>query len=184
MTVSEAAPPPAATTADTSTPYTAADLLIDTVPPPTDPAEIGPGAGRFRLWIPERIRFGETDMLGHVNNAVYARWLELGRTRLFDLCGLATRYDQEAPTVMVQAELRIGYKAELRYPGLVMIATGVQRIGRSSITIPQALYANGVLIADSDSVCVAIDRATRRPAQVPEDLRHSLNRFATREPAA
>ncbi|WP_372003375.1 thioesterase family protein [Tistrella mobilis] len=171
------------TTSETLPPYTADDLLIDTVPPPTDPAAIGPGAGRFRLWIPERIRFGETDMLGHVNNAVYARWLELGRTRLFDLCGLATRYDQDAPTVMVQAELRIGYKAELRYPGLVMIATGVQRIGRSSIAIPQALYAGGVLIADSDSICVAIDRDTRRPAEVPADLRRALERYATREPA-
>jgi acyl-CoA thioester hydrolase len=63
------------------------------------------------------------------------------------------------------------YIREIHYPGRVRIGTCVARIGRSSITVEQALFQGDVCFATSRGVMVMLDHATRRPAELPAALR-------------
>ena len=86
------------------------------------------------------IRFADLDRQGHVNNAVFATFSEVGR--------VAFMYDPERPLVsegrsFVIARLLIDFRAELFWPGTVDIGTGVVRVGRSSFTLAQGLFNDG-----------------------------------------
>lgn len=42
------------------------------------------GSEKYQVSVDVQIRFRDTDMLGHVNNAVYLSWMELGRMAFSD----------------------------------------------------------------------------------------------------
>jgi len=112
------------------------------------------------------IRYADMDRQGHVNNAVFATFSEIGRVAfLYDpACPLAP-----AGTSFVIARLAIDFHAELFWPGTVEIGTGVTRIGRSSMTLAQGLFSNGKLVASAEAVIVLFDTATRSSRPLPAD---------------
>ncbi len=118
--------------------------------------------------ITERLRFGDTDQQGHINNAVFATLFESGRVDFL--------YDPERGLPpqgcqFVIAEITIRFVAEMTFPGTVKIGSAVSRIGTSSAGITQALFANGVCTATADSVIVLTDLATRRSTPLPDAVR-------------
>jgi acyl-CoA thioester hydrolase len=107
----------------------------------------------------DKIRYGDTDRQGHVNNAVFATFFELGRVEML--------FEPSAPplepgTAIVIVRLAIDFKAEINWPGEVMIGTRVGGTGRSSVRFEQALFQNGRCAAAAESVVVLMDEATRR----------------------
>ena len=142
--------------------------------PTTTPALIGLCIAAALLadprvaWIEDVIRFGDTDMNGHVNNATFAVLAESGRVGLFRTeLGFSP-----GPTYFVIARLVIEFRAELHYPGRVQTGTWLTSLGRSSMGIGQViLAADGTLAATSEAVCVQMDATTRRPAPFAPELR-------------
>lgn len=124
----------------------------------------GPGI----VWYEERLRYGDLDALGHVNNAVYATFSESGRIAFLHDRLVAP---QDGGHAFVVARLTIDFVAELHYPGTVRIATRVERMGRSSMTFRQVMLANDVLVARAESTVVLIDRQTRRSTPFPDAMR-------------
>jgi acyl-CoA thioester hydrolase len=110
--------------------------------------------------VEDRIRYGDTDRQGHVNNAVYATFFETGRTLLFarELPGLV---GADAEPVLVR--LVIDYRREMHWPGDVTIGTGVLAVGTSSCRFAQAVFQGESCTASGEAVIVQLDRATRRP---------------------
>lgn len=107
----------------------------------------------------DKLRYGDTDRQGHVNNAVFATFFETGRCEfLLDPAGPLLAPGQS----FVLARLEIDLLAEITWPGTVEIGTRVSRIGRSSIGIEQGLWQRGVAAARAVSVVVATDDTTRR----------------------
>lgn len=118
--------------------------------------------------ITERLRFGDTDMQGHVNNAVFATLFESGR--------VAFLYDPEhglppEGTQFVIAELTVRFERELMFPGDVLVASGVSRIGNTSMTLGQALFAGDQCVATAHSVIVLTDLKTRKSTPLPDAAR-------------
>lgn len=111
----------------------------------------------FRTW--DKIRYGDTDRQGHVNNAVFSTFLESGRVEL--LCDPAAPL-AEAGCAFVIARLTLDFRAELTWPGRVEIGTRVAAVGRSSIRFEQALFQNGTCAATAETVIVQMDESTRR----------------------
>jgi acyl-CoA thioester hydrolase len=119
----------------------------------------------------DKLRFGDTDRQGHINNAVFATLFETGRVNVF--------HEGETPLLapgfsFVIARIAIDYRAELFWPGRVDIGTGVKAVGTSSVTFAQALFQDGKLAAEAESVVVQVDAATRRPAALPEAVKAVL----------
>jgi acyl-CoA thioester hydrolase len=113
----------------------------------------------YAIWASETIRYGDLDRQGHVNNAVFATLLESGRVAF--LCN-DERPITEPGTQFVIARLVLDFKAELFWPGTAEIGTRVAKIGRSSVTLEQAIFQNGVCAAVADTVIVSMDQKTRR----------------------
>src|SRR3954471_16180972 len=79
-------------------------------------------------WSEDVLRFGDTDMNGHVNNAVFAVLAESGRVNLFRT---QLGEDEREGCYFVIARLLIEFKAELHYPGRVSTGTWIRHLGRT-----------------------------------------------------
>lgn len=122
----------------------------------------------------DKLRYSDTDRQGHVNNAVFSTFLETGRTSML--------YDKSAPvvepgTAFVLARLALDYRAELHWPGEVWIGTGVLEVGRSSIKLEQAIFQDGKLCANAETVIVMVDTSTRRSRPLPDSTAERLRGF-------
>ena len=125
----------------------------------------------FRFWSDDKIRFGDLDPLGHVNNAAYSTFSESGRVAFVDALGWPAL---SAETMWVLARLTIEFRAPLRFPGRVEVGTRPARIGRSSVVFTQGMFAGEVCAATAVAVAVLADRGTERSTPLPDELRRRL----------
>jgi len=119
----------------------------------------------------DKLRYGDTDRQGHVNNAVFATLFETGRVHVF--------HEGETPLLaagfsFVIARIAIDYRAELFWPGRVDIGSGVVKIGTSSVTFAQALFQDGRLAATAESVVVQVGGTPRKSAPLGEATKARL----------
>lgn len=114
----------------------------------------------FPLQLTDNLRHADTDRQGHINNAVFATMLETGRVHLIHLMPEGKLADEGATWVI--ARLVIDFRAEMHWPGTVTIATKVTNIGRSSVTLAQALFQGDTCTASGESVLVQMDEKTRK----------------------
>ena len=110
-----------------------------------------------------RLRFNDTDQLGHVNNAVFAVMLEQGRSELMVEAGLPVAAGGAESVVIVRLEL--DFVAELSWPGDVRIETEVARLGTRSFQLRQRLLQDETLCGKGLTVLVIMDRAEKRAIQ-------------------
>lgn len=122
----------------------------------------------------DKLRYGDTDRQGHVNNAVFASFFETGRVELFIDLGV---YAGQPTLSFVIARIVIDYRQEILWPGGVACGTAITQIGNSSITITQTLFQNDALMATAESVVVQIDNLTHRPMKLGAKLREGLHAF-------
>ena len=113
---------------------------------------------------PIQTRFCDTDMLGHINNAAFAEYSELGRVGLFASA-------EAKVTNLILARLAIDYVAQVTLDQEVVVASRVEKIGRTSIVIAQEVLADGEVAARVECVVVYFDYEAQGPAPVPNDWR-------------
>ena len=120
----------------------------------------------------DKLRYGDTDRQGHVNNAVFASLAETGRVEVLQIAQTGALSDDEGEFVL--ARLEIDFVGEIRWPGTVEIGTGVDRVGTSSVTLAQGFFQDGVRVGASRSVVVQIDAATRASRPLSDAARERL----------
>ena len=125
-----------------------------------------------------RLRFNDTDRLGHVNNAVFAVMLEQGRSELAVEAGLPI---ENASQSLVIVRLELDFLREMAWPGEVRIETEVARLGGRSFTLRQRLVSGGELCARAETVLVVMDRAARRALDLAPEWRGTLGRWTVDE---
>ena len=119
----------------------------------------------------EKLRYGDTDRQGHINNAVFATLFESGRVDF--LCNPQVPL-APSDTQFVIAEITIKFLGELTWPGDVTIGTGVSRVGNASFSLVQAIFAADRCMATAQSAIVLIDEQTRRSTPLPQATRDAL----------
>jgi len=120
----------------------------------------------------DKIRYGDTDRQGHVNNAVFSTFLETGRASLLNHPGInAWRHDVYSYVI---ARLELDYRAELHWPGLVSVGTGITSIGNSSVVMRQALFHEQNCVATALIVMVQIGKTSKRPVPFTPEIRRLL----------
>ena len=123
----------------------------------------------FEVDLP--MRWADADMLGHMNNAVYFRFME--EARILMLTGAGQRSNGEMGKVV--AHCSCDFIKPILYPAQVRVRLIVEKIGRSSLTQINELYVVQDLdagpYAKGKTVLVNIDNATSRAtAWTDEDL--------------
>lgn len=123
-----------------------------------------PDAQDFPHRIVETLRFADTDRNGHITSSVFAICCQSGR---LGLLSDPSRGAEPPQAQFVLASLQLEYIRELRWPGSVEIGTRIERIGRSSVTLTQALFQASRCAAIARSVAVLMDAGTRRSRPIP-----------------
>lgn len=132
------------------------------------------GLEEFPLISTDKLRYGDTDRQGHVNNAVFMTFLETGRVEVLHRPS-SPIYDDNAEFVLVNVNLNL--QGEIRWPGEVQIGTAVSKIGNSSITFYQQVFQNEICVASAESVVVQMNTTTRKSQALSETARTSLSAF-------
>jgi acyl-CoA thioester hydrolase len=118
------------------------------------------------------VRWRDVDALRHVNNAVYATYLEECRDGWLEqaLGDDAAMWDYVLARVAIDFRREVGLDDEA-----VVVRTTLARIGTSSMTLREEIRtADGALAAEAESVVVARDRETGRPRPLTPREREKL----------
>jgi len=134
-----------------------------------------PKLADFPITTIEKLRFADTDRNGHITNTVFAVCCQNARMEL--LCD-SERVPIPCNSQFVIAKLLLEFRAEMHWPGTVEVGTCVERIGRSSVNLAQALFVRDCCVAVAESVVALIGTMTRRPIVLPPETAHALRIFA------
>jgi acyl-CoA thioester hydrolase len=100
-----------------------------------------------------QVRFRDVDAMHHVNNAVYATYLEQARVDYYaDVLGVGL---DDIDTVLVN--LHIDYRSQIELDDEVTVAMGVRSIGKSSVTMAYEVRVGERVAATAETVQVYVD---------------------------
>lgn len=125
----------------------------------------------FSIHAFDTVRYSDCDPQGHVNNVVFATFMETGRCALL-AAAFGAKW-QEAGSFIVIARLELDFVAEILWPGQVQIGSSITKLGNSSIQIEQAVFQEERLVAKAKSILVHLG-ANKRPAPIPDLVRARL----------
>ena len=84
-------------------------------------------------------RWRDLDAFGHVNNAVFATYIENARGTLFEKWNLP--FDGTGQSLIV-ASMTINYHQQLKHPSEIIVGQIITRIGNTSFDIESGLFNN------------------------------------------
>ena len=132
----------------------------------------------YRHFLTIPTRWMDNDIYGHINNVVYYSYfdtvineylireggLDIARGEVIGLC----------------VESRCQYLAPLEFPQRLEAGLRVGHLGRSSVRYELAIFAEGAesAAAQGHFVHVFVDRAQRRPTELPSRVREALQRIS------
>ena len=114
------------------------------------------------------VRFGDIDVLGHVNNCRYLTYLEDARITMFRLDPL--REGREPLKGLVVARHEIDYRRPLLFgPDPVRVETWVTEVRAGSFALAYEVRDDERVYAEASSVIVAYDLETASARRLAED---------------
>jgi acyl-CoA thioester hydrolase len=129
-----------------------------------------------QLAIPTR--WYDNDVYGHVNNVEYYAFFD---TVINEYLVRAGGLDIHAGAAIgLCAESHCTYAAALSFPETVQAGLRVSRLGTSSVRYEIGLYRDHDLETAAAAgwfVHVVVDRESRRPVPIPDNLRTALSRL-------
>ncbi len=122
--------------------------------------------------LPIQMRFRDTDAFGHVNNVVYASWIEVAR--------IAFMRGLEPPSGdLILAHLELDFLEQVTFGQRILVETRVAKIGRTSVTLDQRVFARDVLASRVRSVVVLYDYEANEKRLVEGAFRDALEHYLT-----
>jgi len=121
-------------------------------------------------------RWSDDDTYGHVNNVVHYLMFDTAVNGwLIEASGVDIR---ELPAIGLVVETSCQYFAELRFPVTVTAGIALEKLGRTSIVYRLALFGvDDAPAAVGRFVHVYVDRASKRPTRVPEEILRAVTQL-------
>jgi len=131
----------------------------------------------YRHFVPITTRWMDNDVYGHVNNVVYYSFFDTAVNQFLIEHGALDI--QAGATIGLVVHSSCDYFQPLSFPGRVDAGLRVAVVGSSSIQYEVGLFGEGdeVAAACGRFVHVYVDRQTRRPQPLPENLRAAVARL-------
>ncbi|MEA3334715.1 MAG: thioesterase family protein [Chloroflexota bacterium] len=133
------------------------------------------------------VRYRDLDPLGHVNNAVYASYLEWARVayrlKLAEIEGREVPRELAATDIeYVIAQLTINYRSPAFLGEQLDIGIKVSSIGRTSFVYEYSITErdSGRLVATARSVQVMVDNETGDKKPVPDEFLNAIETLEDR----
>jgi acyl-CoA thioester hydrolase len=120
-------------------------------------------------------RWSDNDAYGHLNNVIYYALFDTAVNQALIRAGLLDV--ERSPAVGLVAETGCRYFDALAFPDEVEAGLRVAHLGRSSVRYEIAIFRKGAAEASAQGhfVHVYVDRQTRRPVELPADVRQFLD---------
>ena len=131
----------------------------------------------FPFRLTDNVRYGDLDPNKHVNNAVYATFFETSRVTLLRA---GDRGLMPKGLSWMLVHLAIDFRAEMHWPGSFELGIGVLKLGRTSATFSQVVFANGICTASAEAITVLVDAATRKPTPITAEITKRFEPFMLR----
>ncbi len=140
-----------------------------------DPAEHRRESYVMHMAIPTR--WNDYDLLGHVNNVLYNRYVEITVLELVKRAGVNWLDDHVIPFA---AEVCVKFLRPLRFAEHVDTALRVGKLGNTSVVYEVALFMpnEDEPSAVAHFVHVFVDRASERPVPIPAPVRGVFERYS------
>ena len=120
-----------------------------------------------------RIDWSDLDLLGHVNNIAFSRYIQAARVEYCGHVGLEVFPGMTTGPIL--AASRVQFLAQLFFPGSVRILTRCKKAGSTSIVLEHALYSDdGTLAAVSEDVVVRYDFAAKTKIPLIDAIRDKI----------
>lgn len=129
----------------------------------------------FQATVEAQVRFRDTDALGHVNNAVYLSWMELGRMAFTD--AVLPEIDW-TKTGFILAHVSIDYLEPVFLGDKVKVYMRAGKIGGKSVALECLITKtdkNGERpTAKGTNIIVAFDYEKNTSVPIPEDWKAAM----------
>jgi acyl-CoA thioester hydrolase len=131
----------------------------------------------YKVEVDIQVRFADTDALGHVNNAIYLSWMELGRMAFTD----ATLPDIDwKKTGFILAHVSIDYLEPVFLEDKVKVYMRAGKIGTKSVVLECLITKtdkNGERpTAKGINIIVAFDYQTNKSLPIPKDWKGEMGK--------
>lgn len=128
----------------------------------------------YKHFLPLQTRWADNDVYGHVNNVAYYGYFDTIVNEYLIACGALDIHDGAVIGLVVETGCK--YFAPLEFPQRLEGALRAAKIGNSSVRYELAIFKAGenAPAAEGHFVHVYVDRETRRPVTLPEELRRAL----------
>lgn len=123
-----------------------------------------------------KVRFCETDALGHINNTSYFFYLEEARIDFFEAMGASM--DVEKWEYIV-ASTKCDFVAQGYFNQVLKVKTFVTKVGHTSFTISHEIVDDKTeaLIARGEAVIVYFNFDAQKSAPIPETIKQFLQGY-------
>ena len=128
----------------------------------------------YRHFLRIETRWADNDVYGHINNAAYYSFFDTAVNRYLLDHGVLDL--SLSPVFGVVVETGCKFLKSLEFPDSIDAGVRVAKLGNSSVRYELALFRAGedAPAATGHFVHVYVDRATRRPVPIPEEVRAAL----------
>ena len=117
-----------------------------------------------------RVRYGETDAQGIVNNSNYLSYFEVGRVEWLRAAGLSYRDMERAGYGFVVVEAHAFYKRAARFDDDLTLKTTLADFSKASFWFEYEVLREGEVVATGRTRHGCIEISTGRPSRVPKEF--------------
>lgn len=130
----------------------------------------------YQVTVDAQVRFADTDALGHVNNAVFLSWMELGRMAFSDA---------KLPTIdwtkvgFILAHVSIDYLEPVFLEDKVKVYMKAGKVGGKSVVLDCLITKTDKKgerpAAKGNNIIVAFDYQKNTSVLIPEEWKEAMN---------
>lgn len=130
-----------------------------------------------------RVRYGETDQMGHAYYANYLLWFEQARGAWCRARGFTYKSLEERGYRLPVVEVGVKYRSEVHYDDLLTVQIWLEEVRRASILFKYELRIEGSTMPATEGFTWHVLMGLERKAiTIPEDIRQLLTRNPGDEP--
>ena len=126
----------------------------------------------YKLKYHLETRFRDLDAFGHVNNAVYASYIESARVSLLNSWKIPRSNKGKS---IIMASLKINYHSQLNHPTSLVLGQKIIRLGRTSFDIETVVFdsSDNRVICSALVVVVCFDFDSQSPVEVYDSIKQA-----------
>ena len=132
---------------------------------------------RFKHFTEIKVRWGDLDALGHVNNAIYFTYMESSRFSYFQAAGIVHHWNHRFGPILASA--KCNFRKPIGFPAQLDVGIRITEIRNSSFSMEHAIFPKGgsEVLADAVAVAVWMDYGQSLSLRVPEEMRRAIETF-------